>query len=210
MTVVKICGLTSLEDARHAWKCGADLMGFIFVPASRRHIEPAAAGEIIAALKREGCPVQCVGVIAGETLDTANRIIDISGVDLVQLHGGESAQYARSLARPAIIVRRITDAVPWDELREYDAWAYLLDTYEKGALGGTGQTWRWEALEQAPSGFERVIVAGGLTPENIACAVESLRPWGVDVASGVERAPGEKDAASVARFIRQAKGEADE
>jgi len=210
MTVVKICGLTSLEDARHAWQCGADLLGFIFVPASRRYIEPVAAGEIIGALKGEGCPSLCVGVVAGETVEAANQALDISGMDLVQLHGGEPAGYARLLARPVIVVRRITDSIPWEEMREYDAWAYLLDTYEKGALGGTGQAWQWDALEDAPAGFGRLIVAGGLTPDNVAGAVASLNPWGVDVSSGVELAPGKKDFEKVARFIQRAKGEADE
>jgi phosphoribosylanthranilate isomerase len=210
MIHVKICGLTNLDDARHAWECGADLLGFVFVPSSPRFVDPATAAPIIGALKRAGCSAQCVGVMAGETIEAANRMIDISGIDLVQLHGGEAPCYIGSLRRPAIIVRRIVDVVPWDELRDYDAWAYLLDSYEQGSLGGTGRTWRWDALGDAPAGFERLIVAGGLTPDNVAQVVRRLKPWAVDVSSGVERSPGRKDPARVAAFIQRAKGAGDE
>ena len=96
--------------------------------------------------------------------------------------------------------------VPWDELRAYHAWAYLLDSYQKGSLGGTGKTWHWDALGDVPDGFEHLIVAGGLTPGNVAQMVTTLHPWGVDVSSGVERSPGRKEPADVAAFVERAKG----
>jgi tryptophan synthase beta subunit len=204
MTQIKICGLTNYADAQWAWQCGADLLGFIFVPSSRRYVSPAHAGEIIRTLKAAGCSAQYVGVFADEPLESCRAIAQSAGVDLVQLHGNESPAYAEALGLPFILARRVRDGVPWDQLAGYAAWAYLLDSYQEGTLGGTGQTWRWDLLGDAGAG-RRIILAGGLTPANVAAAIRQAQPWGVDVASGVERAPGEKDQAKVQQFIAAAR-----
>lgn len=206
MAIVKICGLTRLEDAMWAWECGADLLGFIFVPASRRRVAPKTAAAIISHLKDSGCLAGCVGVVANEEIETVRQIARQCRLDLVQLHGGEPPEYTQALGVPAIVARRIKDAIPWEELGAYHAWAYLLDTYHEGLLGGTGQSWSWSALADAPAEFPRVLVAGGLTPQNVHLLVEQAHPWGVDVSSGVETQPGVKDRDKVLRFVTRAKG----
>lgn len=205
MVKVKICGLTNLEDARWACQQGADLLGFIFVPASPRYIPPAQAAAIIEALRAEGCQALCVGVFvdapASEVQETAARC----RLDLVQLHGSEPPAYARQMPCPVIRAHRVRGAVPWDELLAYPAWAYLLDSFHPQSAGGTGQAWNWDILESAVLPAARLIIAGGLTPENVAEAVRRLTPWGVDVSSGVESRPGKKDPVKVRDFIRQVK-----
>jgi len=205
MTAVKICGLTNLEDARWAWQCGADLLGFIFVPSSPRYVPPAVVARITSALVAEGCDARLVGVFANRPIEIVRQIVDICSLDLAQLHGDETPDYLRALGLPSILARRIREGVPWDELSDYPAWGYLLDSYDPEKLGGTGQTWRWELLRTGSALSCRIIVAGGLSPENVAQAIARARPWGVDVSSGVEASPGRKDRAKVERFIQRAK-----
>jgi len=204
MTVVKICGLTNLEDARWACRCGADLLGFVFVPSSARCVPAARVAKIIHALTSEGYRARPVGVFANQPLDALRRTAEMCSLQLVQLHGGEGPGYAHALGLPFIVARRVRDRVPWEELSEYQAWAYLLDSYDPGKLGGTGHAWRWEMLGD-PQPDVRLIVAGGLTPDNVASAIRQARPWGVDVSSGVEASPGRKAPAIVERFVREAK-----
>lgn len=203
MTKVKVCGLTSLIDARWAWQCGADLLGFVFVPSSPRHVLPARVAEITKALRAEGCGACFVGVFVNEPLENLERTARMCSLHLAQLHGDESVEYARQLDLPAIVARHVRGRVPWEELAAYEAWGYLLDSYDVRRRGGTGQTWDWDLL-QADVEVEmpgRLIVAGGLTPDNVAMVVGGMRPWGVDVSSGVERCPGRKDHAKVERFV---------
>jgi len=167
MTVVKICGLTNLEDARWACRCGADLLGFVFVPSSARCVPAARVAKIIHALTSEGYRARPVGVFANQPLDALRRTAEMCSLQLVQLHGGEGPGYAHALGLPFIVARRVRDRVPWEELSEYQAWAYLLDSYDPGKLGGTGHAWRWEMLGD-PQPDVRLIVAGGLTPDNVA------------------------------------------
>ncbi|MBM3188479.1 MAG: phosphoribosylanthranilate isomerase, partial [Chloroflexi bacterium] len=148
MTAVKICGLTNLSDARWAWECGADLLGFIFVPSSRRYVTVSEVAPIAEALRREGCPARLVGVFAGEPAAAVRRIVAACGLDLAQLHGGESPEYIAELGLPAIVARPMTDGMSWAELNDYDAWAYLLDTHDPQQLGGTGRTWDWRRLDE--------------------------------------------------------------
>jgi phosphoribosylanthranilate isomerase len=201
MTMVKICGLTNLEDARHAWQCGADLLGFIFVAASPRCVTVDTVSAITSRLRDGGCTSRLVGVTADLPAESVLSIIDKAGLDAVQLHGHEDPAYARDLKRPVILAHRVRDHVDWSGLAEYSAWAYLLDGYDPARLGGTGRPWRWDLVSQRPEGFERVIVAGGLTPDNVTESIRQSGAWGVDVSSGVELAPGRKDHAKVARFI---------
>lgn len=205
MTRVKICGLRTVEDARAAWQCGADLLGFIFVPASPRCVTPDTAATIAAALCREGCRAALVGVFVNEDAATVRSVAGQCLLDYVQLCGDETPDYVQALGLPAIVARRVHDAVPWYELAAYPAWAYLLDGEVRGQYGGTGTTWPWQRLDK--HGSARMIVAGGLMPDNVRQAIRVARPWGVDVASGVESTPGVKDVDKMAAFIRRVREE---
>lgn len=208
MIRVKICGLTTLEDARHAWRAGADMLGFVLVPSSPRYVAPEALRGIARSLGEEGCGALRVGVFAGERPEEVSRIAEDCALDLVQLHGGAGAPCLARLNRPAIVARRVAGRPPWEGTFP-GAWAHLLDTYDPHRLGGTGRTWRWDLLADAPAAASalRLIVAGGLTPENVRDALRVARPWGVDVSSGVEAAPGRKDPHKVARFIANVREE---
>ncbi len=210
MVKVKICGLKNLEDARYAADCGADLLGFIFVPASARFIPPNQAAGIIANLRACGAAAGIVGVFADEELAVVRTITRQCGLDYIQLHGQESPAYARRLGAKVLVARGVADRIAWDELAAYNAAAYVLDTYRDGRSGGTGLTWDWQTLSGAPKGA-RVILAGGLNDTNVACAVAAAQGlgvplWGVDVSSGVEQAPGIKNHSQVCAFIKAAKG----
>lgn len=205
MTAVKICGLTNLEDARWAWQCGADLLGFIFVQSSPRYVSATEAARITRALADEGCAAHFVGVFANQSIEAVRRIANTCSLHLAQLHGGEPPDYARALGVPVIVARRVRDRVPWGELSLYGAWAYLLDSYDPQKLGGTGHSWRWELLDKRPQTSSKIIIAGGLTPDNVSLAIDQARPWGVDVSSGVEAHPGRKDPSKVALFIQRAR-----
>jgi phosphoribosylanthranilate isomerase len=207
MTAVKVCGLTNLDDARWAAECGADLLGFILVRSSPRYIAPSDLAHIIAVLRAESCQAQFVGVFADEDRETVQQVVQTCGLSYVQLHGDESPAYARGLSVPTIIARRIHMRIPWDEMAAYGAWAYLLDSFDSQRLGGTGHAWRWDLLradqpQTAGVAQIRVILAGGLNPDNVTFAIHQAMPWGVDVSSGVEAQPGRKDPVKVARFIQ--------
>jgi phosphoribosylanthranilate isomerase len=203
MTAIKICGLTNLEDARWAARCGADLLGLIFVPTSPRYVAPEAAARMARTLHAEGVQAKLVGVFADEAIETVRAFASTCALDLVQLHGRESPAYAAQLERPYLLARRVRDSISWDDLERYAAWGYLLDTYNAGRLGGTGEIWDWRILSDAGRQLtKRLIIAGGLTAENVAQAVRQAHPWGVDVSSGVEARPGFKDHAKIERFIQ--------
>ena len=205
MTKVKICGLTNLEDARWAASCGADLLGFIFVPSSPRYVVSDRAARIMAALRAEGTLPRFVGVFANAPLSLVQEVLAQCPLDFVQLHGKETPAYAQELGAPVIRAHRVDGPIPWDQLVQYEAWAYLLDSYDARRLGGTGHRWRWDLLDTSECRAQRIILAGGLTPGNVGLAVQQIRPWGVDVSSGVEAAPGRKDAVKVKDFVKCAK-----
>ena len=205
MTMVKICGLTNLEDARWACQCGADLLGFVFVRSSPRCVEPAAVARIVESLLAEDCRAQFVGVFANHPSRAIRQIVSDCGLHLAQLHGAETPEYARALGLPVIVATRVRGQVRWDELARYQAWAYLLDSYDPQRLGGTGRAWHWDLLQGTGDRPEMVIIAGGLTPENVDSAIQRANPWGVDVSSGVEASPGRKDHLKVETFIQRAK-----
>lgn len=207
MTAVKICGLTRLEDALWAARCGADLLGFICWSGSPRYVAPGALAEITQGLRAEGCQTPLVGVFVGQALAYVRQVARLGGLDMVQLHGGESAAYAAALRLPYLLARRVRQASDLAGLEAYDPWGVVLDSYDPARPGGTGQPWRWDLLAQAHSLPERVILAGGLAPENVRAAIRAARPWGVDVATGVESAPGVKDPELVAAFIDQVREE---
>ncbi|MCS7178143.1 MAG: phosphoribosylanthranilate isomerase [Anaerolineae bacterium] len=218
MTVhVKICGITALDDARVAAQAGADMLGFLFYSASPRFVPPDQAAAMIRAIRREVPSIRCVGVFVNESLETVRQMVVRCGLDMVQLHGDESPADVSVLMEegiPVIKGFRLRNARVLETMRRYRPTVYLVDAYAPDRPGGTGQTCDW-ALAARAREYGPLLLAGGLTPENVAEAVRAVRPWGVDVASGVEARPGRKDPERVRRFIQSAKfldegGDADE
>jgi len=203
MVKVKICGITSATDALMAASAGADAVGLNFYQASPRYIDPDRALAIRLALPPF---VSAVGIFVDEEVDRVREIVDHCRLDYAQLHGHESPRTVATLKGCRIIKAiRIRTEEDLRELERYRVDAFLLDTYVKGAPGGTGQTFDWD-VARAAANRAKVILAGGLTPDNVAAAVAAGRPYGVDVASGVESEPGKKDRKLVNRFVRAAKG----
>jgi phosphoribosylanthranilate isomerase len=202
MVHVKICGIRSVEDAQAAVEAGADALGFVFYPPSPRYVTPEDADQII-----RGLPpfVTTVGLFVDVPLDLINDIAARCRLDRIQLHGHEPPEFCRQLKQPVIKAFRIKNVDSLAQLPRYTVSAYLLDAYVEGALpGGTGASFPWDLAAQAKP-YGPVILAGGLTPENVGAAIARIRPYGVDVSSGVERAPGLKDHQKVRAFIACAK-----
>ncbi len=201
MTVVKICGLATVDDARRAWRCGADLLGFVMVPGSPRFVDVNRVAAIVQALDAEGCDRMCVGVfVAGRGVAVADAV-RACGLDAVQVHGEGSRESVHGVDVPVILAHRVGERVPWEALADEDVWAHLLDTRRSGTAGGTGITWTWGLLDEGLVAGRRIMVAGGLDADNVGTLVSTYHPWGVDVSSGVERIPGRKDPDKVRRFI---------
>jgi len=205
MIAVKICGITNDEDARVAVEAGADALGFIMYRKSPRYVDAATAKRIIATLPPFIVPV---GVFVNEEAKVVRDLMDNCGFGLAQLHGDEPATYCQDLGRPAMKALRLKDRGTFLALAEFHGRAnvrgYVIDAFSDQAYGGTGQTVDWSlAAEVARS--SPVLLAGGLTPDNVAEAIRQVRPYGVDVSSGVEASPGKKDHAKVRAFIRSAK-----
>lgn len=197
MTKVKICGITNLEDALFAAEVGADALGFVFYARSPRCIGPDRAREIILRLPPF---VTKVGVFVNEELDRVREIMAHCHLDYAQLHGDEPPEQVAALAPRAIRAVRVRSAADVERLSAYQAAAYLLDAYHPTKPGGTGETWDWE-LAAAAKRYGPVILAGGLTPDNVAAAIKRVHPYAVEVSSGVEAAPGIKDHQKVRCFI---------
>ena len=216
MIRVKICGLTTLEDAHYATESGADLLGFIFYPGSPRYIPPANVREIVRNLRlahTSSCPKMIGAFVDEEPVLIRQTLVDC-GLDYAQLHGREPPPVLRSLrprAYKALQVRNAEQTL--DEVRLYapgpegeDAIpSFLLDAYHPHKRGGTGQTFDWGIAREIGQRYP-VLLAGGLEPRNVATAMQAADPWGVDVSSGVEIQPGKKDPAKIRRFIEAAKG----
>jgi phosphoribosylanthranilate isomerase len=200
MVRIKICGITNLEDALLAAELGADALGFIFYPKSPRKVAPETAREIIAQLPPF---VASVGVFVDEAAGIVQELAAKVGLDWVQLHGQESPEYCRSLGRRVIKAFRIKDEQSVMELEPYrDAVrAFLLDTFKKGQVGGTGEVFDWQLARKAKL-YGRIILAGGLTAENVAQAIAIAHPQAVDAASGTEAEPGRKDPEKLRAFFK--------
>lgn len=198
---IKICGLRELGHAMLAAELGADLLGFVFAESPRR-ITPDQARQIIAELPAS---VQKVGVFVNSGLETINKIISYCGLDFAQLHGEETPEYCSAVQASVIKAWRVKDGQSLVQMEDYRDCVemFLLDTYVKGAVGGTGQAFDWSLAREA-AGYGKIILAGGLTSENVASAIETVRPYGVDVSSGVETNRC-KDNAKIEAFIRQAR-----
>lgn len=198
---VKICGITRLEDALAAAEAGADALGFNLWPGSRRHVDPEAAREIVGRLPPFVTPV---GVFVNQPPTEVLHLAALARVTVVQLHGDEEPRECAGHVMPVIKAFRVAGPADLEEIPRYHrAAAVLLDGKGEG-FGGTGRGFDWALARSVPGG-KPVILAGGLTPENVAEAVRAVRPWAVDVASGVESAPGVKDRERMARFVRAAK-----
>ena len=211
MTRVKICGITCLADALAASELGADLLGFNFYSGSKRPIEKEACKQISVELDRKGIMVLTVGVFVNAALDEIEAILAGCSLDLAQLSGDEPPSLLAALGELAFKAIRPRSR---DDAREATRKmnvrttppVLLVDAHQAGAFGGTGQTADWETAAELAREYP-LLLAGGLTPENVSQAVRRVRPWGVDVASGVERAPGLKDRGKMAAFIRSVKDE---
>jgi phosphoribosylanthranilate isomerase len=201
MVRVKICGITNIDDALMAIHAGADALGFVFAP-SPRQITPAEASAILAELPPF---VTIVGLVVDQ--DASPILEQCPRLDVIQFHGSEAPEIVAACQRRSIKAFRLRDSSDLAALSDYGAAAaLLLDAYVAGVAGGTGAQFPWELAVQAQAPGRRIIVAGGLTPENVAECVRVVRPYAVDVSSGVESEPGRKCAHKVARFIAATKG----
>jgi phosphoribosylanthranilate isomerase len=199
MVRIKICGITNLEDALLAAELGADALGFIFYAQSPRKVDAETACSIIAQLPPF---VAAVGVFVDEAAALVQELAARTGLDWVQLHGQESPDYCRSLGRKVIKAFRIQDEDSLSRLADYQGavQAMLLDTYKKGQVGGTGEIFDWHLARKAKK-YGPIILAGGLTAENVSQAIATAGPAAVDAASGTEAAPGKKDPAKLRAFF---------
>jgi len=200
MLRIKICGITNAGDASAAVEYGADALGFVFYQKSPRNVSVETARAIIESLPPF---VTTVGVFVNETVETISRIKAEAGLDIVQLHGEEPASFCTAWPR-VIKALRVSELSDLDALASYDASAYLLDAYSPVEYGGTGQVFNWDIAIEAKR-YGRIILAGGLTPDNVAQAIELVRPYGIDVSSGVEKEKGKKDLNKLRLFIERAR-----
>jgi phosphoribosylanthranilate isomerase len=227
-TVVKICGLTNLDDARVAVAAGADLLGFIFYAKSPRYVTPERVAAIVQSLRSDKVtespchpltpspphPVtlspQFVGVFVNASVAEIQATVAQVGLDFVQLHGNETAEWFAPLAgraykavRPADAAAAHAQAEAFAPLGCVNGPAFMIDAYDPQAYGGTGKQTDWHVAADLARRHPGLLLAGGLTPENVAAAIDVVQPWGVDVASGVEAEPGRKDHAKVRQFVAE-------
>ena len=204
-TRIKVCGMTDLKEAEGAVRAGVDALGFIFVKQSPRYIEPDKAREIVRSLPPF---VDAVGVFVDEEASEVNEIVRYCGLTFAQLHGTESPRYCEEITCRVVKAFRVGAREVESETEPYyDPYygvvsGFLLDTYRKGVAGGTGECFDWQLLaDNRPPG--PVVLAGGLTPENVAAAIQDVAPFAVDVNSGVESAPGRKDIGRLVQFVEE-------
>ena len=201
-TQVKICGITSVADGLAAAEAGADMIGLMFYAGSPRHISLATAAEISRSLSPF---VQRVGVFVNPSEELVLRAIGECGLNLLQFHGDETSEFCTQFGLMSLKALRVRDAESLAQLEHFNTDAFLLDAYSKSGLGGTGKQFNWELAIEARQFGKPIFLAGGLIPENVAGAVRKVRPFAVDVSSGVESSPGKKDSAKVRAFIQAAK-----
>ncbi len=205
MTKVKICGICNLEDAQVAAEAGADLLGFVFYPPSPRYVTPEQVRQIVK--RSRAFNLYYVGVFVDQPPDVVDQTLNFCGLDYAQLHGAEPPEAVdRLIGRGYGVIKafRVRDERSLPEIASYRATAYLLDTYVPGQPGGTGHRFDWSLVEPVKE-HGPVILAGGLTPDNVTQALHTAQPWGVDVSSGVEATPRRKDPELVRCFIAAAK-----
>ena len=199
---VKICGITSIEDALAAIESGADALGFVFCASSPRCLGVREASKIVERLPPF---ITKVGLFVNASETFIHQIVEQSGIDALQLHGDESPQFCRQFRLKVIKAFRVRDESSLASLSQYQPAAWLLDSYVPGKSGGTGKQFNWELAFKATQLCSPIVLAGGLTPGNVAEAVRQVRPYAVDVSSGVEWKPGKKDRHKMKDFIAAAK-----
>ena len=198
-TQVKICGVTNVADALAAAEAGADMIGLNFYEKSPRYVSQATAAEISRALSPF---VLRVGVFVNPDEAQVMEAIAACGLNLLQFHGDEASAFCTQFGVMSLKALRVRDAESLKTLENFHTDAFLLDAYSKAGLGGTGEKFNWDLAIAAQKFGKPIFLAGGLTPENVADAVKKVNPFAVDVSSGVESAPGKKDAAKVRAFIQ--------
>lgn len=197
---VKICGITRLEDAKLAVCAGADALGFVFYGPSPRNVSASVAAEIITSLPPF---VTTTALFVNACADFVSDTIGQTQIDLLQFHGDESPEYCEQFARPYIKALRVKPGLNLEveKQRFASCRALLLDAYKPGVPGGTGESFDWELIPREMR--SEIILAGGLTPENVAAAIQQVSPFAVDISGGVERAKGVKDADKIQRFFEE-------
>jgi len=200
---VKICGITNVEDGLAAAEAGADALGFIFYPQSPRYVSLEKAAAVIGKLPPM---IVKVGVFVDASEEVIFRAIAECGLNLLQFHGAESPAFCLQFGLMSMKAFQVRYEQSLSRLAEFKTDAWLLDAYSADKLGGTGARFDWDLAIQAGKMGRPIFLAGGLTPENVATAVQHVQPYAVDVSSGVEASPGKKDSARVKAFIDAAKG----
>lgn len=197
MVRIKFCGITNIKDALETAGLGVNALGFVFAK-SPRQVSPEKAKEIIEKLPPW---ISAVGVFVNEKPEAVSEIAEHCKLDYIQLHGEESPEYCRNLGLK--VIKTIKNDI--EKISDYNVSGFLLDTYDPEMAGGTGKTFNWDLALDAKKYGCPIILAGGLTPENIGEAVEKVKPYGVDVSSGIELAPGKKDYEKMKRFVEEVK-----
>ncbi|MBV9009472.1 MAG: phosphoribosylanthranilate isomerase [Verrucomicrobia bacterium] len=199
---VKVCGITTVGDAIMCAEAGVQMIGLNFARESRRFIRAEAAGEIVRAVRQRFPETKCAGVFVNESRERVIALARKLKLDAVQLHGDEPPEYARALSG-CFVIKAFRVGHEYDEsaAAQYPASAILLDTWSGTLRGGTGETFDWSVAASLARRINRVVLAGGLTAENVTAAIRIVNPSGVDVCSGVEDAPGRKSAAKLRRFL---------
>ena len=200
---VKICGMTNLNDVKVAVDGGVDAVGFIFYKKSPRSVTMQAVRKIVLELPPF---VDSVGVFVNETAEQINKIADRCNLDRVQLHGNESPTFCKKIRRRVIKAIRVKDIQSLKKLSDYPVSSFLLDTFSEDQYGGTGKVFDWNLAYPAKR-YGPIILAGGLTPNNVRQAIQRIQPYGVDVCSGVESQPGIKDHKKMQTFLKNVKAE---
>ena len=205
MTRVKICGNTNYENARLAADLGADYLGFIFVPSSKRVVTVEKTEEILAKLPDFK---NIVGIFCNQPKKEVETIAERLGLKFLQFHGEETALYCDSFMQKGYEIIKtfhVKDSMSLKRIGEYNVSAFLFDTYSRSDKGGRGIPFDWSVIEDKPYVHDKLFLAGGLNPLNVTDAIEKVRPFAVDVASGVESSPGVKDPQLLQTFLEKAK-----
>ena len=204
---IKICGITSADDAFAAVDAGAEMLGFNFYRGSRRFIELDAAATIIAGIRRKGRRAHCVGVFVDAEPDEIRAIASATGIDAVQLHGNETPEICDEL-QPMSVIKALRVHAGFDPAvaSAFTCDTILLDSWHPNERGGTGAVFDWGVAAQIRQKVARLILAGGLTPVNVASAIRQVRPDAVDVCSAIEETPRRKSARLIREFVAAVRG----
>lgn len=197
---VKICGISRLEDALYAANLGADAIGFILYPKSKRYIKPDDVKNII---KKLPPFIIKVGVFVNENYEYVNKVATDTGLNLVQLHGDETPEYLSKIMCPVIKAFRISNSFKFNYIERYKDCYYLLDAYDSGSYGGTGKRFKWDIIPENLK--NKIILAGGITQEDLEFIENEISPYAIDVSSSIELEPGKKDLVKMTSFFSRLK-----